>query len=142
VRCPLDVGRLDIPICGALKAIDPEFNDTVIARASFEAVFPLRAGLDLDLRTGYSFESAPGPEQTGATNLFAEARSVLAFGVGTAVFKPLTKGVHLDAFGQVGFIHGRSHDKEPSANGDNVGVTSIETGGTMVAGGTTAGVAF
>lgn len=142
VRCPLDLETLDLPICSAIKPERPAFNDTVIARASVEYTFEPQNGVDIDLRGGYSFESAAGPEQTAAPNLFAEARSVFAFGLGTAIAEPIIRGLHLDVFAQVGVVHGRTHTKSSEVAATNPGFPTIETGGTMFAAGTTAGVAF
>jgi long-chain fatty acid transport protein len=137
VRCPLDVQTFDLPTCNATRAIAPNFSDTLRVRGSFEGALGLRPGLDLDLRAGYSFETAAAPEQTIASNLFAEARSVFGFGVGVDVFEPIATGLSLGAFAQIGVIHGRDHVKEAAAYGPN-----LSTGGSMFAGGTSLGVAF
>ncbi|NUP09045.1 MAG: hypothetical protein HOW73_23590 [Polyangiaceae bacterium] len=142
VRCPLDVNTFDIPLCAALRPAAPNFSDTVIARGSVEYTLVPRTGVELDFRAGYAFESAPGPEQTGADNLFAEARSVIGLGIGTAIVEPIVKGLHVDTFAQLGVIHGRTHEKDGSVDASNPGFPSIETGGTMFAAGATAGVAF
>lgn len=142
VRCPLDLQTFDQPICGALKPRPPDFSDTAVARASVEYTLPLRSGLELDLRAGYAFESAAGPEQRGEDNLFAEARSVVGLGAGTQVFEPLVRGVRVDAFAQLGVIHGRTHVKDASTSAQNPGFPQVETGGTMFAAGATAAVAF
>lgn len=142
VRCPIDLETFDPPLCGALKRKPAGFSDTVIARASVEYTITPRTGVDLDLRAGYAFESAAGPEQTGEENLFAEARSVIGMGLGTAIGEPIVKGLHVDVFGQIGVVHGRTHDKTGSVQPQNAGSPSIETGGTMFAAGSTAGIAF
>lgn len=137
VRCPLDVTTFDIPTCGATNRVPPDFADTALVRASVEGTWDLARGLAMDFRGGYSFESAPGPEQTKASNVFSEARSVFAAGVGVDVGEPIASGLTLAAFGQLGLVHGRTHVKEEASFGED-----IETGGTMFAGGTTLGVAF
>ncbi len=142
VRCPLDLQTLDQPICGALKARPAGFSDTAIARASIEYSLAVKSGLEIDLRAGYAFESAAGPEQTGEDNLFAEARSVVGMGVGTAVFEPIVRGVRVDTFAQVGVVHGRTHVKDAATRPQNPGFPQIETGGTMFAAGATMAVAF
>ncbi len=142
VRCPLDIRTFERPICGALQAVDPMFSDTVVGRLGFEGSLALKTGVDLDLRTGYAFESAAAPEQTGETNLFAEARSVIGAGAGVTIGEPWVAGLHLDVFGQAGVIHGRTHTKDGSVSSANAGFPQIETGGTMFAAGAAAGVAF
>jgi hypothetical protein len=142
VRCPIDVATFDFEVCTALRRVPPEFQDTVVVRGSFEYTVAPKAGVEIDLRAGYSFESAAAPEQIHESNVFVEARSVLGFGIGTAIGEPYVKGIHLDAFGQVGVIHGRTHTKDPSVDPTNPGFPSITTSGSMFAGGTTAGVAF
>jgi len=142
VRCPLDTETFDRPICGALRPLDPKFSDTVVMRAGIEGSLALRTGLDLDLRAGYAFESAPAPEQTGEANLFAEARSVIGAGAGVNVGEPWLSGLHADVFGQAGVVHGRTHEKDSTVSSSNAGAPSIETGGTMFAAGAAAGVAF
>ncbi len=135
VRCPIPIDTFDYVPCGALAPIDLDFDDTAVVRGSFEGTITPRRGIDLDLRVGYSFESAAGPLQTGETNVFAEARSVVGLGVGIAIGEPHVKGLHVDGFAQVGAIHGRDHDKAD-------GSETIRTSGTMLAGGTVLGVAF
>ncbi len=142
VRCPLDLETLDLPTCSAFKKVPPGFHDTVVARGSVEYTITPRHGIDLDLRAGYAFESAAGPEQTGASNLFAEARSVVGLGLGTAIGEPYVKGIHVDAFAQIGVLHGRTHHKDGSVEGTNPGFPEVEVSGSMFAGGTTLGVAF
>ncbi|MFO0548495.1 MAG: hypothetical protein U0271_08920 [Polyangiaceae bacterium] len=142
VRCPLDVTTFELPICGALKKVPPEFNDTAIVRASLEYSAKLKAGLDFDVRSGYAFESAPGPEQTGESNLFAEARSIVGLGAGVDVHSPILKRLHVDFFTQVQVMHGRDHHKDASVSPTNPGAPVISTSGMMFAAGTTAGVAF
>lgn len=147
VRCPINVDTFDLSLllgdCDALKKVPPDFNDTVIARAGVEYTIKPRTGVEIDLRAGYAFESAAGPEQTGDSNLFAEARSIVGVGLGTALTRPLVKGIHLDAFAQFGVLHGRTHEKNPDlVASQNPGFPSIETSGNMFAAGTVAGVAF
>lgn len=137
VRCPLDTTTFAIPTCGALRRVPPGFSDTVLARLGAEAALGLRDGLALDLRGGYSFESAAGPLQDGASNLFAEARSVVGLGVGARVSEPIATGLTVSAFGQVGVLHGREHTKSAASFGE-----TFTTGGSMLAGGTAVGVAF
>ncbi len=142
VRCPLDVRTFDLPTCAAPLPEEPEFSDTVIARAGVELGYPARDGVELLTRAGYFFESAPGPEQTREANVYEEARSHVTFGFGLDVSEPIARGFKMDFFGQLGIIHGRTHDKGPDVTGENPGRPSISTGGLILAGGTTAGVAF
>jgi long-chain fatty acid transport protein len=142
VRCPINLETLEIPICGAIKAKESGFNDTVIARASVEYTMVPRTGIEIDLRGGYAFESAAGPEQTGEENLFVEARSVFGIGVGTALVEPIVRGIHVDTFAQFGVVHGRTHVKDAGVRPNNAGFPEVETGGTMFTAGATAGVAF
>lgn len=143
VRCTIDVQNFNLGACDLLRRVPPEFNDTIIARAGVEYTLKPRSDVDIDLRAGYAFESAAGPEQTADSNLFAEARSIVGFGIGTALSRPLVKGIHLDAFAQVGVLHGRTHEKNPEVVApQNAGFPRIETSGTMFAAGTVAGVAF
>jgi long-chain fatty acid transport protein len=142
IRCPLDVTTFNLPACGALRPVAPDFNDTVVARAGIQGTIVAKPGVDMDLRAGYSFESAPAPEATHASNLFEEARSTITFGYGVDVYPPVTKGFRMDFFGQVGVLHGRTHEKDADVGPENAGYPKVETGGTLVAGGTTVGVAF
>ena len=137
VRCPLDTTTFALPTCGALRRNPPGFTDSVLARVGAEVGVPLRDGLALDVRAGYSFESAPGPLQDREENLFAEARSVLGLGVGARVGEPIATGLTLSAFGQLGVLHGREHTKASVSFGE-----SYATSGTILAGGTAVGVAF
>jgi len=142
IRCPLDVTTFILPSCGALRPVAADFNDTVVARAGIEGTIVAQPGVDMDLRAGYSFESAPAPEATHDSNLFEEARSMITVGYGVDVYEPITKGFRMDFFGQLGILHGRTHEKDVNVDPSNAGYPSIETGGTLIAGGTTVGVAF
>lgn len=142
VRCPLDLETLAIPQCGAIQRVPPGFSDTVIARAAVEWALTPRDGMELDLRAGYGFESAPGPEQTGPANTFAEARSVVGVGSGLVLADPIATGVTLDVFAQLGVLHPRTHEKEASVSADNPGYPRVETSGTTLAAGTAVGVSF
>lgn len=142
VRCPLDLTTLAIPQCGAIKRSEPGFSDTVVLRAGFEGALTPRDGMELDLRAGYAFESAPGPEQTGTSNTFAEARSVIGLGSGVVLGDPIMEGLTIDVFAQLGVIHPRTHEKEADVASDNPGYPSITTSGTSLGAGTAVGVAF
>lgn len=142
VRCPLDVRTFELPICGAPLPEEPEFNDTVIARAGIELAYPARSGVEMLARAGYLFETAPGPEQTREANVYEEARSHVTFGFGLDVTEPIARGFKIDFFGQLGILHGRTHDKDDDVTATNPGRPSVETGGFLLAGGTSAGVAF
>ncbi len=142
IRCPLDVTTFYLPSCGALRPVAADFNDTIVVRGGVEGTIVAQPGVDLDLRGGYSFESAPAPEATGESNLFEEARSTLTAGFGVNVYPPITAGFRMDTFAQFGILHGRTHEKGPDVDPSNAGQPSVETGGTLLAGGTAVGVAF
>jgi long-chain fatty acid transport protein len=142
VRCPLDVETFELPQCAAPLPEEPEFNDTVVVRAGTEFVYPARPGIELLARVGYFFESAPAPEQVREANVYEEARSQITFGFGLDVGQPIADGVKMDFFGQLGVLHGRTHEKGEDVTADNPGRPSVETGGYMLAGGTSLGVAF
>jgi long-chain fatty acid transport protein len=142
VRCPLDVTTFELPICSAPLPPPPEFDDTVVLRAGIEYVFDAAAGIAMSTRAGYFFENAPAPEQTKEDNLFEEARSQLTLGYGLDIGEPVASGFSFDVFAQVGVLHGRTHDKDASVPDDNAGHPSIETGGWLLAGGTTVGASF
>ena len=67
---------------------------------------------------------------------------MIGAGAGVTVGEPWVAGLHVDVFGQVGVIHGRTHTKESSVTATNAGFPAIETSGTMFAAGAAAGVAF
>ncbi len=142
VRCPLDVNTFELPVCSAPLPEEPEWNDTVVARAGAEFVYPARSGLELLTRVGYFFESAPAPEQSREANVYEEARSHVTFGFGLDASKPIVEGLKVDFFGQLGILHGRTHEKDAKTTPDNPGRPSVETSGFLLAGGTSLGVAF
>ncbi len=142
VRCPLDLATLDIPRCAAPQPERPEFSDTFVIRGGAEFVHHARDGVELDARVGYFFEPAPAPEQTREGNLFEEARSTFTLGYGLDVGPPVADGVKVDFFTQLGLLHGRTHTKGSGVSATNAGQPSVETSGTMIAGGTSLGVAF
>jgi long-chain fatty acid transport protein len=142
VRCPLDVRTFELPVCAAPLPEEPAFSDTVVARAGVELAYPARPGVEMLARAGYRFESAPGPEQKREANVYEEARSHVTFGFGLDVTEPVTRGFKIDFFGQLGIVHGRTHEKNSTVTETNPGRPSVETGGFLLAGGTTAGVAF
>lgn len=142
VRCPLNEDTGETDPCDALVPPSPEFHDTFVPRIAGEYVWGARAGVDLKIRAGYAFEMGAGPEQTGETNIYDEHRSILSFGAGLDLQKPVVAGLSLDFFGQVQLVHGRTHEKDASVAADNPGRPDVKTGGVILAGGTQLGVGF
>lgn len=142
VRCP-DPGEVpDAPTeCAALVPVAPGFHDTVVPRVGAERVVVERRGLEAVARAGYFFEPSPAPKQSASANLFDEARSVLTLGWGLSMRAPLPP-IQLDWFGQLHVLHGRTHEKRAGIDPANPGAPGVETSGTIVAGGMTAGVRF
>lgn len=142
VRCPLNEETGEVDPCDALVPPDPNFHDTFVPRIAAEYVFDLKPGVELAARAGYAFEMGAAPEQTGETNLYDEHRSILSFGAGLDLSKPVVAGLTLDFFGQVQLVHGRTHEKEASVETDNPGRPDVKTSGVVLAGGTQLGVGF
>lgn len=144
VRCPeVDpaTGMAPAAACGALVPEPPGYSDTVVPRVGAERTLELRPGLKGHIRGGYFFEPSPAPEQTGASNLFDNARSVFSLGYGVELGPPLP-GLRAEWFGQLHILHPRTHTKDSSVPADNAGSPSVETSGVIVAGGATLGVKF
>ncbi|WP_437942327.1 OmpP1/FadL family transporter [Sorangium sp. So ce341] len=146
VRCP-DVdpatGEPFAGPCGAPAPADPGYSDTVVPRVGVERSLALRPGATAHARGGAYLEPSPAPEQTGASNLYDNARVALSLGYGLALAAPLPR-LTLDLFGEVQLLLPRAHRKrgEPAAGGAEGGAGAVRTGGVLVAGGTTLGVAF
>lgn len=144
VRCPEvdpSTGQPPTETCGALVPADPGYSDTVTPRLGVERVMALGEGVTAHVRGGYFFEPSPAPEQTGESNLFDNARSVVTLGYGLTLSDPWP-AIRLDLFGQLHALHPRSHAKAADVPAENAGAPGIETGGLIVAGGTTLGVMF
>ncbi|HTN84047.1 MAG TPA: hypothetical protein VL242_10185, partial [Sorangium sp.] len=87
------------------------------------------------------FEPSPAPEQTGASNVYDNARLGLSLGYGLALAAPLPR-LTLDLFTEVQLLLPRAHQKrgDPGAAAGEGG--AVRARGFLVAGGTTVGVAF
>jgi long-chain fatty acid transport protein len=142
VRCPLNPDTGQVDPCDALVPPDPDFHDTVVPRIAGEYVWSANRGVDVRFRAGYAFEMSPAPEQTFESNIFDEHRSIVGFGAGLDLSKPVVAGLSLDFFGQVQVMHGRTHTKIGHLGTDNPGFPSVETSGVVLAGGTQLGVGF
>ncbi|WP_437616729.1 hypothetical protein WMF20_22555 [Sorangium sp. So ce834] len=146
VRCP-DVdpatGEPFAGPCGAPAPAAPGYSDTVVPRVGVERSLALRPGATAHARGGAYLEPSPAPEQTGASNLYDNARVALSLGYGLALAAPLPR-LSLDLFGEVQLLLPRAHQKRgaPAAGGGAGGAGAVRTGGVLVAGGTTLGVAF
>lgn len=76
----------------------PGLHDTVVPRIAVEAKLPLRHGVTLVGRHGYSYEHSPADPNTGSVYVDAD-RHVLGLGAGLT-WERGRSGLHLDAFGQ------------------------------------------
>lgn len=142
VRCPeADPSTGATGSCGALVPDPPGYSDTVVPRVGVERTLDLRPGLRSHLRGGYFFEPSPAPDQTGAANLFDNARSVFTLGYGVDLTSPLPT-LRAEWFGQLHVLHDRTHTKNLGVPPENAGSPSVETSGLIVAGGATLGVTF
>lgn len=143
VRCPEKDPATGEPFgsCGALVPAPVDYSDTVTPRVGVEHDLAFRPGVTGRVRGGYFFELSPAPEQTGEANLFDNSRSVVTLGYGVELSAPLPP-VSLDLFGQMHFLHPRTHEKSADVSPDNKGAPSIETSGFVAVGGATAGVKF
>jgi len=137
VRCE-DAPEPDTP-CGALVPPDPDYSPVVAPRAGVEHALPLATAATLNLRGGYAFEPSPAPEQQGVTNYFDNHRSVFSLGFGVDLAEPLPT-IAFDGFGQLQWLHGRSHDKQAAEGASQDGV--VHTSGLILAGGSSATVRF
>lgn len=148
VRCPeVDPGTGE-PFTGSCTApapADPGYSDTVVPRVGVERSLALRPGATAHARGGAYVEPSPAPEQTGASNLYDNARVALSLGYGLALAAPLPR-LTLDLFAEVQLLLPRAHQKrgEQSAGvGEGgAGAGTVRTRGVLVAGATTLGVAF
>jgi long-chain fatty acid transport protein len=75
----------------------------------------------LELRGGYTFVPTPVPEQTGASNVFDNARHGLAAGFSAELPERLLP-LRLDLAFRVDLLAPRSHDK---------GASVVDTGGSL-----------
>lgn len=146
VRCPEvdpETGEPFAGSCAAPAPADPGYSDTVVPRAGVERSLALGRGATAHARAGAFFEPSPAPEQTGASNVYDNARVALSAGYGLALSAPLPR-LTLDLFGQVQLLLPRAHRKreEGAAGVGEGGAGPVRTRGVLVAGGTTLGVAF
>lgn len=140
VRCPSidpDTGGPFEDPCDPLIPADPGYSDTIVPRVGVERTMALRPSVTARLRGGAFFEPSPAPAQTGEQNLYDNHRLALTLGYGVSIGP-----VDLDLFGQAHWLLPRSHEKDPSVSAENPGAPGAETGGVIMAGGLTAGVAF
>ncbi len=86
---------------GAPPQPAPGFHDTAVARVAVEAQLPLRHGITLTGRAGYSFESSPAGADAGV--YIDGHRNVLGLGGGVA-FQRGRLGLHLDVHGQYNHV--------------------------------------
>ncbi|WP_437538627.1 hypothetical protein WME79_21860 [Sorangium sp. So ce726] len=146
VRCPEvdpETGEPFAGSCAAPVPADPGYSDTVVPRAGVERSLALARGATAHARAGAFFEPSPAPEQTGASNVYDNARVALSIGYGLALSAPLPR-LTLDLFGQVQLLLPRAHRKreEGAADAEEGGAGLVRTRGVLVAGGTTLGVVF
>lgn len=130
VRCPVSPPGEEVE-CDPLIPEPPRYSDTVTPRIGAEGVFTLGRGVTIKARAGYAFEPSPAPEQTSVPNDFDNHRSVIGFGYGLSLSKPLPR-IDLDVFGQVHVLHDRDHHKPDGS--------VFHTHGTATALGATLGV--
>jgi len=121
-------------------ALSPNFSDTVVPRVAAEFTKKL-GSVELALRAGYFFSMSPAPEMNGRLSLFDNSRHVTTGGVGLS-FPTFAIPLHLNAWAQTHFLVPRRHTKnldlyEP---GETIPYFSVETEGTLFAGGLTVGV--
>ncbi|WP_437820806.1 OmpP1/FadL family transporter [Sorangium sp. So ce1078] len=146
VRCPdVDPGTGEpfTGSCGAPAPADPDYSDTVVPRVGVERSLALRPGATAHARGGAYIEPSPAPEQTGASNVYDNARVALSLGYGLALAAPLPR-LTLDVFAEVQLLLPRAHQKrgEQAAGVGEGDAGAVRTRGALVAGGTTLGVAF
>ncbi|WP_437841189.1 OmpP1/FadL family transporter [Sorangium sp. So ce1153] len=144
VRCPEvdpDTGEPFTGSCSAPAPAAPGYSDTVVPRVGVERTLALRPGATAHARGGAFFEPSPAPEQTGASNVYDNARLGLSLGYGLALAAPLPR-LTLDLFTEVQLLLPRAHQKrgDPGAAAGEGG--AVRARGFLVAGGTTVGVAF
>jgi long-subunit fatty acid transport protein len=103
---------IDIPDTPPLP--DPNYKDIFIPRLGVEYRLYESFRRDLDLRTGYSFEPSPVPEQVGESNFIDNDKHSLAAGLGLTLrgwTDILPRPVRLDAYGALTLLAPRSHHK-------------------------------
>jgi hypothetical protein len=130
----------DPVVGGEPKQVQPDYHDTLVPKISAE--WTLHAGhTRIELRGGYGFIMTPAPEQSGPQSFLDNHRHVLASGVGlswpTAKF-PL----RIDTWVQFHVLQPRSHTKDAAAftPSNPPPFDTVDTGGSIVAGGLTLGV--
>src|SRR6185436_4031762 len=96
--------------CSALVPVAPHYHDTVVARAGVERTFDPLPSVEMRARGGFFFEPTPAPAQTGAGNLYDNARATLSTGYGIT-FGPPGLRLALDIFQQLQILVPREHDK-------------------------------
>lgn len=126
--------------CKALRATRPGWSDTLTPRVGVEQRFQPNHTVGMAVRGGYAYAPAAGPEQSGASNIFEEARSVATVGYGVNTDATATP-FGIDVFAELQVLHGRDHDKEGAGNRAAYG-ESIATRGVIVAWGAASRVAF
>jgi long-chain fatty acid transport protein len=137
VRCE-DAAFQDV-ICDPLLPADPALRPVVAPRAGVERAFEVRDGATLMARGGYGFEPTPWPEQKGLESYFGNHRSVFSLGFGVRMADPLPP-LSFDGFAQLQWLHARRHEKSVEAGALLGG--PVDTGGLILAGGTSASVRF
>jgi long-chain fatty acid transport protein len=137
VRCE-DSGDPELA-CGAFQPPEAGYSPIVAPRLGVERLLPLATFADLSLRAGYAFEPSPAPEQEGRSNYFDNHKSVFALGFGVD-FDDSAAPIAFDGFLQLSWLHDRSHEKQTALGAAADGV--VDTGGGMIAMGTSASVRF
>jgi long-chain fatty acid transport protein len=126
--------------CTAPQPPDPGYDPVVAPHVGVEQRFVPADGVRFDVRGGYAFEPSPAPEQTGRVSWFDNHRHLLSVGFGLRLEDPVPLPIQLDGFAQVQVLQPRSHEKDVAAGAAASG--TVDTGGIVLAGGTSLGVRF
>lgn len=136
LRIDLDLTIPVLPIVFTDSLVrDPDFHDTVSARAGAEYRLASDGGADWNLRAGYAFEPSPAPEQAGETNLLDNDRHVVSAGLGIAIKdalgRPLPHPLRFDVYFQAQILPSRTHVKDADVPSDNPGFPVVESEGVL-----------
>jgi long-chain fatty acid transport protein len=144
VRCPLFDPTTGLPFTGSCTAGGPPppgWHDTVVPRVGVEHVHEPAVGVSMRERGGAFFEPSPAPAQTGASNIYENARLALTLGYGVEVGPPEAR-IALDLVGQLQGLLPSTNVKAASVPRDNPGSPSVTASGIIGVAGLTVGVKF
>ena len=115
----IDLESFNIPPLGMLSVNRKElpknlFRNTVIPRFGFEWILNMEQETSIALRTGYSFELTPIPEQTALTNVLDTDKHIISGGFGVNLL-----GFNIDLYVQYHQLIPREVKKELQASCDD-----------------------